>query len=473
VACQADGHRHFTPPTVRRWLAGIRSGAISQWSDPLARGGLALLANTGLTGILGFGYWIIAARLFSTYAVGVASALVAGATLFSGVGQLNLSGMLMRFLPGAGETSRRLVVTTYAFTASAGASLAAISLIAIRVLASPTSPFRLDLAQSIAFVLAVGAIAIFTIEDSVLVGLRRAVWVPVENGTFGIAKIGTLLAFAPIGTAFAIFSAWMIPLTLTIPIITGVLFVRFLPPAPKSRRIYLVGHELRSKMLRFAIGDATGGLFTQAWTYLLPALITASLGPSINALFFTAFLFSSTVDQIASNFAAALTVEGAHAPEEISRLVWTTIRRIFAIILPAVAVLVIICPWLLRAFGDKYVGATTVMDMLLIACLPKAISTVYYAYCRVQRTTHRSAIMQAYVCVVTLSAVLLLAHPFGLIGVGLVIVVVQLSAGAISWFSLRRALCRVGSDSSKPGRHRRSQDRHGWAGRIKLPVTGK
>src|SRR5206468_4145932 len=98
--------------------ASIRSTAKRLWSDPLSRGGLALLINTGLTGVLGFGYWLIAARLFSTYAVGVAGALVAATTLFSGFGQLNLSGMLMRFLPTAEGRSRRLVLLTYTYAAS-------------------------------------------------------------------------------------------------------------------------------------------------------------------------------------------------------------------------------------------------------------------------------------------------------------------------------------------------------------------
>src|SRR5215471_18466559 len=93
--------RDLSTRSLGRWAQGVVSAARRQWSDPLSRGGLALLVNTALTGVLGFGYWIIAARLFSTYAVGVAGALVAATTLFSGIGQLNLSGMLMRFLPKA------------------------------------------------------------------------------------------------------------------------------------------------------------------------------------------------------------------------------------------------------------------------------------------------------------------------------------------------------------------------------------
>lgn len=433
------------------------SAARRQWSDPLSRGGLSLLINTGLTGALGFGYWIIAARLFSTYAVGVAGALVAATTLFSGLGQLNLSGMLMRFLPQAAEQSRRLVSVSYVFAAGVSALLAAVALIVIRLVAAPSSSLRLDAFQSAVFVLAVAATAIFTIQDNVLVGLRQAVWVPVENGAFGIAKIGALFILASVGTAFALFGAWMVPLVLTIPVISAVLFLRFLPPSPGPGRTARLGRQARSGLIRFAAFDATGGLFTQTWTYLLPVLITAALGARINALFFTSFLFSSTIDQVAANYASPLTVEGAHAPGEIPALLRSALRHIFLIILPAVAVLIAVCPWLLRAFGEKYVSAVPVLDLLLVACLPKAIATVFYAYCRIQRNTRTSAVMQGCVCAATLSAVLLVAHPFGLVGVGLAIVAVQSSAGAVSWWALRRGLYQVARGHGR-------EDRWAWTG---------
>jgi O-antigen/teichoic acid export membrane protein len=441
-------------------------------SDPLSRGGLALLVNTGLTGILGFGYWIVAARLFSAYAVGVAGALIAATTLFSGLGQLNLSGMLMRFLPTAGEKSRRLVLASYVFAGGVSALLAAVSLMGVKALASPASPLRLDAVQSAVFVMAVVSTVIFTIEDNVLVGLRRAFWVPVENGGFAVAKIGALYLLAPIGTGFALFGAWIIPLILTISAISIVLFRRFLPRAPRPRRTGHLGFELRSQIIHFAIGDAAGGLFTQAWTYLLPVLIAAILGAPVNALFYTSFLFSSTIDQVAANYASPLTVEGARSPDETASLIRVALRRIFTIIIPVIAVLLILSPWLLRAFGDKYVTAVPVLALLLIACLPKAVCTVYYAYCRIQRTTHRSAAMQAYVCISTLSAVMLLAHPLGLIGVGAIIVAVQSSAGLLSWWALRNGLRYPSGPDGGQGRHRH-RDENEWPAGFRPSVTWK
>ncbi len=453
---QAKGHRlPLAAAVVGQSVAKLRSVAERLWSDPFSRGGLALLVNTGLTGILGFAYWIIAARLFSTSAVGVAGALVAGTTLFSGLGQLNLSGMLMRFLPRADRKSRRLVMLTYSFAAGGAAVLATLSLIAIRNFSSPASPLRLDAVQSIFFVLAVGATAVFTIQDSVLIAVRRATWVPIENGGFGLAKIAVLFFFAPLGSAFAVFGAWMIPLTLTIPIISAILFHRFLPESRGPRGTTALGRRTRKRIIRFTIGDATGGLFTQAWTYLPPVIITASLGAPTNALYFISFLFSSTIDQIAANYASPLTVEGAHSPDEIAKLIRSALRQIFVIIVPVVTSLVILCPWLLSAFGPKYADATPFMRLLLVACLPKTVSTIYCAYCRVQRNTHRSAILQAYVCIMTLSAIVLLAHPFGLIGICLAILTIQTSAGAASWMALRRDLSVMKYGRVSSGRHRR------------------
>jgi O-antigen/teichoic acid export membrane protein len=216
---------------------------------------------------------------------------------------------------------------------------------------------------------------------------------------------------------------------------------------------------MRSGIIRFAIGDATGGLFTQAWMYLLPVIITASLGPSLNALYFTSFLFSGTVDQIAINYASPLTVEGARSPDQVTVLVRSTLRQTFFIVVPVVAMLVIVCPWLLRAFGDKYLSAIPLLRLLLIACLPRALSAIYYAYCRIERTTYKSAIVQGYVCIAMLSTVSLMAHSIGLVGIGIVAVAVQASAGGISLLGLRNEL-RSPRRYSGRGRHRRSTKEH-------------
>ena len=53
--------------------------------------------------------------------------------------------------------------------------------------------------------------AIFTLQDGVLIGMRSAPWVAIENGIFGVAKIALLLAFAVALPHLGIYISWMLP----------------------------------------------------------------------------------------------------------------------------------------------------------------------------------------------------------------------------------------------------------------------
>ena len=93
--------------------------------------------------------------------------------------------------------------------------------------------------------------------------------------------------------------------------------------------------------------------------YLLPIIITASLGAQVNALFFTSFLISTTMDQVAINFASSLTVEGSHTPGELPRLIRHALQRIFSIILPAIVSFIVISPWDPSCVRDEVRGRRT------------------------------------------------------------------------------------------------------------------
>src|SRR5439155_10567314 len=83
---------------------------------PVYREGYALVLSAGLAAALGFLYWIIAARTYKADVVGLNSAAISTMMLASGVAQLNLVGGLLRFVPGAGRSTWRLVGWSYAIS---------------------------------------------------------------------------------------------------------------------------------------------------------------------------------------------------------------------------------------------------------------------------------------------------------------------------------------------------------------------
>lgn len=409
---------------------------VSEWQNPVSRTGVLLLVNTAVTGVLGLLYWFLAARLYPQDAVGRAGALVSASTLLSGVGQMNLSGMLMRFLPQAAERSRLLVLITYAVASLSAVVLTVAAGVGVLLFTSHDSALRLSDPEQALFAASVAATVLFTLQDSVLVAVRRPGWIPLENGAFGIAKIVLLVALASFATWGAIFASWMMPLAATIPIITWLLFRRFLPPRALRGTLGPLRPNTKRQIRQFVIGDATAGLFTQTWTYLLPVIVTATLSASANALFYAGFLFSSTLDQIASNFSSALVVEGARSEEGLRALIKATLRRVYVFLIPAVLFFVVFAPLVLRVYGAAYADGAATLRLLALACLPKALLLVYYGACRVKRRTYRAGALQGATCIAILAGALIFNASLAEIAV--VVLVVQVAAAAIAAPQLAR-----------------------------------
>src|SRR3954471_16846018 len=162
---------------------------------PLHRDAYALVAHSGFTAITGLLYWIVAAKTFSAHAVGLNSALISSMMFLAGIAGLNLPNIVVRFLPEAPGRARRLVGLAYAATAVLAAVATVVFIVGIAAWAPRLRFLRADGALAVWFVVSTVAWSIFTVQDSVLTALDRAVWVPVENAAFSIGKL-VLLAVA-------------------------------------------------------------------------------------------------------------------------------------------------------------------------------------------------------------------------------------------------------------------------------------
>ena len=110
--------------TTRRLAEHVRT--------PVYREGYALVLSAGAAAALGFVYWIVAARTYSADIVGLNSAAISTMMLVSGIAQLNLISALLRFVPGAGGATGRLIGWSYAISAVAAALVALAFLLGVR-----------------------------------------------------------------------------------------------------------------------------------------------------------------------------------------------------------------------------------------------------------------------------------------------------------------------------------------------------
>ena len=143
------------------------------------------MAATLITSGVGLIYWTVAAKAYDPATVGSALSEVSTITLVSVLCQMNLTNIFPRFLPQAGDQTRKFVAAGY--TVSVGLSAVAATVFAY---SSYGQKFLVhtNFTRPI-FVGSVVAFTVFTVQDAVLTGMRHTQWVPLENAGTAIAPM--------------------------------------------------------------------------------------------------------------------------------------------------------------------------------------------------------------------------------------------------------------------------------------------
>src|ERR1035437_2002066 len=79
----------------------------------LVQNPIALMISSGGTAVIGVIFWVVAAHLASTAAVGRTTAEIAATLLLANLAQLSYGSIFERFLPVAGRFTRDFVTRAY------------------------------------------------------------------------------------------------------------------------------------------------------------------------------------------------------------------------------------------------------------------------------------------------------------------------------------------------------------------------
>ncbi len=385
--------------------------------SPLFRNAYALMLNTGISAVLGLGFWLAAARYYTDTAVGQGSAAIAAMKLIAGLAALTLTGALARFIPVAGRTTGKLILRTYTGSSFAVAFAAGIFLLTLD-LWGPSYAFLDGWVAGLGFVLAVVAWSLLTLQDGVLTGLRSALWVPVGNTVFSLVKLVLLVAVATAIPTSGVFVSWVAAIAVSVLPLGWLVFRRLVPKHVEATKDTIQTPSLR-EMGRFLAGDYTGSLFSLAVVYLIPVIVAAQVSSEDNAYFYIAATIGGTVNLLAINMGASLTVEGAHDPSQLAANCRAALKRMVRLMLPICAVMFFGAPYILAVFGDGYADAATpLLRWFAVGALLRVIIETYFAVLRAQSRTSPLAYLQGGLCVLVLGATLVLLPRMGLTGAG-------------------------------------------------------
>jgi O-antigen/teichoic acid export membrane protein len=378
------------------------------------------MGTTAVTSLLGYGFWIIAARVFSSDDVGRAAALISAMLLVSivtnlGIGQVFISRLASR---ATGEQWSLTVTTGLAVTAVVSLAGGAVAAALLPVLLSSVTEGMDEFAYAL-LPLGVAGAACSLVLDHACIAEREARPALVRNAAAAALRLILLGAaavlFAVDGPSW-ILATWVASFLL----FDALALTRVLPSLGRGFRPTLDGWRGELRAMRGLIaGHQSINLGAQAATYLLPLVVSARLGVTETAVFYATFLLANAVLFVAPAISDALFAEGAHRPARLGHDLRRAVRHILTLAGPPALVLAVAGPWLLGLFGPEYADEGDTLLLVLVGSAVFAAGlSLAVAVLRVRGRLGEGALATVAALALAVGSSWLLLPPMGLVGAG-------------------------------------------------------
>jgi O-antigen/teichoic acid export membrane protein len=332
-------------------------------SDPLYRGSLILLINTGSLAAFGFAFWALAARSYPPATVGSFSGLTSGIGLVSAIAALGLPNMVTRHLTTTSSPRGLMVVALGAITALGG-TLSVAMLLGF----GSRLPAALNLREHggavILFTVLVIVTALSAAIDAALIAVRATQAVLWSNLAGSAARIVGLLLLTSLrssGLIIAYSVGLLLATLLTVP-----------PLAVKVRGSIRLGDAfaLFREFLTGSIRNYIATVLGMLPSTVVVLEVLARLGAARTAPFTAASLVAGFLAVIPSTTSQVLFAEASRKGVTMGGQLRKALRAIYGLLLPGILVMVAGAPLIMRVFGATYAAqASNCLRILALSSL--------------------------------------------------------------------------------------------------------
>jgi O-antigen/teichoic acid export membrane protein len=400
-------------------------------SRHLLTGAYSLLANTAVTAILGMGFWIAAARLYSSTELGRDTVLISVMIELSTVCQLNMGNGIIRFLPDFGSRTARALGVVYGLVGTVALVVGSAFVLVAPGVSRELAYLGDETTLAVGFVVTLVLWGWFTLQDAALTATRRAPWIPIENGLFGILKLAALPALVVAGCVNGVFLAWALTMALFVGPVNLLVFKRAIPGhIDAGVRESTISHLGRRRVVCFLAQDYLASVFAQATLTVLPLLVIAILGARQSAYFAMPFTIVLAFDTFVYSACTSLVVEATLDHESLRALTRVFTRRVLVLLMPGAALLALAAPLVMLPFGHVYAEhGAGVLRLLLCGSVFRIVIALFSAVSRAQGRGLRLGLVELALLVLVLGSAVPLAHAHGIEGV------------AVSWLGANAIIC--------------------------------
>ncbi|MDQ0381972.1 lipopolysaccharide biosynthesis protein [Amycolatopsis thermophila] len=395
--------------------------------------GLALSASAAITALAGMIGWVLAARLLPAAEVGDTSAFVSGFLLIAGIAELGLGPAVLRWLPRAGSRQPKLLLRTY-LVVLAGGVVGSVAFVLVPAGADVVHRVPAGVAW---FLVAGIGWTLFQFQDEVLTGLGLARWVPVENTSFSVARLGLLAGLGPVAGALGLVLSWAVPTLIGVVVVT-ILIRRSVRRTAAAREPGVLPD--RREILRLLAPSYPAMVCVVVLYNLVPLIVLHRFGAEANAVFFVVWTAINALDVAATAFVNPLVVRLSAEPDHARSLVTGAGKRLVMVFVPLLAAGALLAWVMLAIFGPEYTQGTDLLRVLLAAQVPRLAVVLGVAVHLAAGRGAGVALLQAATAASAVVLALLVPTAFGF-GTGMLVAQTVIAAAVL--IDLRRRLSRA------------------------------
>ncbi|MDL5159547.1 lipopolysaccharide biosynthesis protein [Actinomycetospora termitidis] len=338
--------------------------------ESFVRNSALLMANYVISGLLGFAFWALAARMLPADTVGTVSALVAGLGFAASAAGVGMPNTVVRYLHT--EADQR------AFVLAAVGLVTATSLVVAGAIVGVPGSFGLPLGPTsrILVVALVVAMAVGPVVDAVIVGFRVTGSIVVKNALAGAVRIAALPLLAALGADQHDGLMWALLLSTALAALisftVGLRQARSVPDGGSGR---LPWSALAGK-ITFSGGNYASMLVSIAPLAFTPIIALTLLGPAAGAYTTAALLLVTALNAIPTTISQSLFAELSTKTHDTRVIVRRALRGTYTLVAPVVGIVLVIAPFVLAVFGPEYTAATWCLRLMALGSLLGAFNYV-------------------------------------------------------------------------------------------------
>lgn len=370
---------------------------------PLYINSFFLILNSITSSGIGFIFWMVAAKFYSTEYMGVSTALISSLNLILMISVLGFDQSIIRFFPNRDKS--KLFSTTILITFISGTSFSLLYVMNINFLAPDLYMIKDNFL--IFYIFLIANIVTF-LSSSVFLALRKAKYLFIQNLITG-SRLFLILPFIVFG-ALGIFISFGVSFILSLIFSIIILFKFGIRPKK-------IDKEFLKDSFHFSSGNYIFSLLSAIPSQILSIIILNILGAQETAYYYISLTLASILFIIPSSFSTSLFVEGSHG-KPLRKNILKSVLFIFSILIPAVIIFYFIGEFILGLINPTYVNALNIFRLMILSSFFMVFYNLFISIKKVQKDMKTLIFIGTMNTIFLIGLSYILMLKFGLVGIG-------------------------------------------------------